>query len=183
MGWAVNGKENFLLNDPTWAKDFAPDGTLVQLNDTIYRKRYADTLETISRFGVDAFYTGAMADATIAAIQGTNGTMVLDDLKNYTVALRRPAQIDYKGFKITACSAPSGGTVALSVMKIVEGYDAFGEHHALNLSTHRIDEAMRFAYGEVSAINLPSTQHTTDLTRKSAFESRRSLLCCRLTEL
>lgn len=35
----------FLTEDPTWAIDFAPNGTRVQLNSIMTRKRYADTLE------------------------------------------------------------------------------------------------------------------------------------------
>ena len=78
--------------------------------------------------------------------------MTLEDLKNYTVAIRKPAQITYRDYKLTACSAPSSGTVALSVMKTIEGYDEIGEAATLNLSTHRLDEAIRFAYGEVSTL-------------------------------
>ena len=45
---------NFLSEDPNWALDFAPNGTLVGLGDIITRKRYADTLETIANEGPDA---------------------------------------------------------------------------------------------------------------------------------
>lgn len=151
---------DFLTYDPTWAIDFAPNGTRVKLNDTITRKRYADTLETIATYGADAFYTGAIANATITALQKANGTMTLQDLKNYTVAVRKPAQIEYRGFKLTSCSAPSSGVVALSVMKIVEGYGDFGEASLLNLSTHRLDEAIRFGYGMVSKFPAPLQQAT-----------------------
>ena len=121
----------------------------MKLNDTLTRKRYADTLETISQDGPDAFYTGPIANATIVALQGANGTMTLDDLKNYTVAIRKPAQISYRDFTLRSCSAPSSGEVALATLKIVEGYPDFGQEAALNLSTYRLNEAMRFAYGEV----------------------------------
>ena len=146
---AVAGQNNFLVEDPSFAIDFAPNGTLKGLNETITRKRYADTLETIAEHGPDAFYTGPIANATVQALKATNGTMTLEDLKNYKVATRKPAQITYRNYKLTACSAPSSGTVALSVMKTVEGYQDFGEASALNISTHRLDEAIKFAYGEV----------------------------------
>ena len=150
---AIAGGPNFLVDDPSFAIDFAPNGTLLGLNQTITRKRYADTLETIAERGPDAFYTGPIADATIAALQATNGTMTLADLKNYTVAIRKPSQIMYRDkYKLTSCSAPSSGTVALSVMKTVEGYSDFGQLSAINLSTHHLDEAIRFAYGEVSSL-------------------------------
>ena len=149
---AIASGPNFLVEDPSFAIDFAPNGTLLGLNETITRKRYADTLEAIAERGPDAFYTGPIANATINALQASGGTMTLDDLKNYRIAIRKPAQIDYRGFKLTACSAPSSGTVALSVMKTVEGYSDFGQAAAINLSTHRLDEAMRFAYGEVQKL-------------------------------
>ncbi|KAF2133940.1 gamma-glutamyltranspeptidase [Dothidotthia symphoricarpi CBS 119687] len=142
-----NATSNFFINDPQFAFDFAPKGRLLKLNETITRKRYADTLETIATEGPDAFYTGPIADATIRALQAANGTMVLDDLKNYTVAIRKPSTITYRDYKLTACSAPSGGEVALSVLKIMEGYSHVGDVSNLNLTTHRLDESMKFAYG------------------------------------
>jgi gamma-glutamyltranspeptidase/glutathione hydrolase len=141
-----NLTSNFLTNDLEFALDFAPKGRLVKLNETITRKRYANTLETIAQEGPDAFYTGPIAEATIRALQAKNGTMTLADLKNYTVAIRQPSTITYRDYKLTACSAPSGGEVALSVLKIMEGYDRVGDPSNVNLTTHRLDESMKFAY-------------------------------------
>ncbi|KAL8999133.1 MAG: hypothetical protein Q9169_001912 [Polycauliona sp. 2 TL-2023] len=152
---SATSRNNFLVDEPTWAIDFAPNGTRVGLGDTMTRRRYADTLETISKRGADAFYSGPIANATIQALQRANGTMTLDDLKNYTVAIRKPSSITYRDFKINACSSPSGGVVALSVLKKIEGYPDIGSPAALNISTHRLDEAMRFAYGERANLGDP----------------------------
>jgi gamma-glutamyltranspeptidase / glutathione hydrolase len=142
-------ENDFLTEDPTWAIDFAPNGTRLGLGDTITRKRYANTLEAIAEEGADAFYTGAMAEAMIATLLAANGTMTMEDLKNYTVEVREPMNIEYRGYNITSSGAPSSGTVVLSALKTLEGYEDFGSTK-LNLSTHRLDEAIRFAYGEVS---------------------------------
>ncbi|KAI0845730.1 gamma-glutamyltranspeptidase [Daldinia vernicosa] len=147
---------DFLKDDPAWAIDFAPKGYIVKLGETITRKRYADTLEVIANEGPDAFYTGAIANATITALQGKNGTMTLDDLKNYTVAIRKPSEIKYRGYKLTSISAPASGVVALSALKIVDGYEGFGDPAAVNLTTHRLDEAIKFAYGQRSELGDPS---------------------------
>ncbi|KAK7961575.1 Gamma-glutamyltransferase [Apiospora aurea] len=152
----VSGDGKFFTEDPSWAIDFAPHGYRVKLNETMTRKRYADTLEVIAKEGPDAFYRGAIAKATVAALQAANGTMTTDDLKNYTVALRKPSNITYRGYKLTACGAPAGGSVALSALKIVESYDGFGDDSQLNLTTHRLDEAIRFAYGERTSLGDPS---------------------------
>ncbi|KAI1179076.1 gamma-glutamyltransferase 1 [Nemania sp. FL0916] len=151
----VTPNGNFLTDDPTWAIDFAPNGYRVKLGETITRRRYADTLETIAHNGADAFYTGPIAQATIAALTKANGTMTLEDLKNYTVAIREPSVINYRGYKLTATSAPSGGVVALSALNTVNGYDEFGDPAAINLTTHRLDEAIRFAYGQRSELGDP----------------------------
>lgn len=120
MASATAGESNFLVDNPTWAIDFAPNGTLLGLGDTITRRRYADTLETIAQRGPDAFYTGPIAEATINTTQSNGGIMTTADLKNYTVAIRPPASISYRDYNIRSCSAPSSGTVAMSVMKIIE---------------------------------------------------------------
>jgi gamma-glutamyltranspeptidase / glutathione hydrolase len=155
MKSATTGQEDFLSTNPTWALDFAPNGTRVGLGDVITRKRYADTLETIANRGPDAFYTGPIAETMINALQLANGTMTLDDLKNYTVAIRKPAQIKYRGYKLTSCSAPSSGEVALATLKTVEGYSDFFKPGNVNLSTHRLDEAIRFAYGQRADLGDP----------------------------
>jgi gamma-glutamyltranspeptidase/glutathione hydrolase len=156
MKSATAGKVDFLVADPTWAVDFAPNGTRLGLGDIITRRRYADTLQTISEKGADAFYNGAIARTTIKALQAANGTMTLEDLKNYSVAIRPPSVIDYRGFKIHSGSAPSSGEVVLSTLKTVEGYSDFGFSSTVNLSTHRLVEAMRFAYGQRANLGDPS---------------------------
>jgi gamma-glutamyltranspeptidase/glutathione hydrolase len=96
--------------------------------------------------------------ATIEAVQTANaskGIMTLEDLKNYSVALQTPLSITYRDFKITSTSAPSSGEVVLSVMKAVEGYSTFGDAGFVNVSTQRLDEAIRFGYGQVSVTNIP----------------------------
>lgn len=80
--------------------------------------------------------------------------MTLEDLKNYSVIIREPISIDYRGYKLYATGAPSGGSVALSILKIIEGYD-MSNASLLALNTHRLDEAMRFSYGAHAELGDP----------------------------
>lgn len=161
-GWRVNedlvnymdsgvasAGRNFLVDDPQWARDFAPNGTRLALNDTIRRVRYAKTLQAIAVGGPDEFYEGPIAETMIASLRGTNGTMTLEDLKNYEVAVRNITQINYRGYKISSIGAPGGGPVALAALKILEQYGSV-EEVGINLTTHRLDESLKFAYGMVS---------------------------------
>lgn len=147
---------SFLVQDPSWAIDFAPNGTLVKRGDIMTRKRYADTLETIANYGADAFYNGAIANATITALRESNGIMALKDLHNYTIAKRDPASIMYRGHKLTGTNAPSSGVVALSALNTFGGYDSFADPNKVNISTHRLDEAVRFAYAQRTELGDPS---------------------------
>lgn len=149
MESAAAGIEDFFVHDPAWAIDFAPNGTRVSLNQTMTRKRYADTLETIAREGPDAFYTGQIAQDTIATLRSRNGTMTLEDLEQYKVAIRPHLGIEYRGFNIRSCSAPSGGPVVLSIMNILQTYKGIGKASQVNESTHLVDEAFKFSYGMV----------------------------------
>ena len=96
-----------------------------------------------------------MAEAMIRELQAHDGTMTMEDLKNYSAIVRDPAAIDYREYRLRSCSAPSSGTVAMSVMKISEGFESLGWQTDLNISTHRFDEAIRFGYGQRSELGDP----------------------------
>ncbi|KAI0852133.1 gamma-glutamyltranspeptidase [Daldinia vernicosa] len=150
---------NFLVEDPSWAQDFAPNGVMVKLGDIMTRERYARTLEQIAEHGADAFYTGPMAEATIKHIQKYNGTMTLEDLSNYEAIIREPISITYRGFKLFSSGVPSSGAVCLSTLKTMEGYDASDVVTDPNVTLHRFDESMRFAYGAHQALGDPAFVH------------------------
>ena len=156
-------KRDFLTSDPSWAMDFAPNGTLVGLGDMMTRKRYADTLQAIAEKGANAFYTGAIANSTIQAIQNTNGSMTMEDLADYAIVSRKPVEVDYRDYHVVGCGAPASGAVVQGILKTVEGFDGFGEEEMLNLSTHRLDEAIRFGYAGVFTLN--SLAYTANNTR------------------
>lgn len=181
MNASLSPGNMFLIDDPQWSVDFAPNGTLVGLNDILTRKRYANTLEKIAEHGADAFYVGEIANYTIAALQRANGTMTLEDLKNYKVSIRKPIRIDYRGYKVFATGAPSGGSVALSILKIIEGYN-MSDPDLQDLNFHRLDEAMRFSYGAHAELGDPDffdymedfEDHMLRSERASAIRSRLS---------
>lgn len=91
----------------------------------------------------------------IKAVQAANGTMTAKDLSEYNVVIRDAISIDYRGYKLYSTGAPSSGSVALSTLKTIEGYGT-PDTKLLNLSTHRLDEAIRFAYGAHSELGDPA---------------------------
>ncbi|KAL2160386.1 hypothetical protein VTH06DRAFT_1559 [Thermothelomyces fergusii] len=146
MKSAIEGSSNFLVDDPIWAEDFAPNGTLVQLGDIITRKRYADSLEKIANQGVDVFYKGEIAESMIDWIRHMNGTMTMQDLDEYRVDVKPPLNITYGDYRLFTTQVPSSGPVMLSILQTMQQYDP-ADLSDTNLTAHRLVEAMKFAYG------------------------------------
>ncbi|CAG8978646.1 hypothetical protein HYALB_00009462 [Hymenoscyphus albidus] len=155
MDAATHDGNDFFTEDPQWAIDFAPNGTRLGIGDILTRKRYANTLETIAKHGSKGFYEGDVAKYNVAALQAANGTMTLEDVKNYQISIRDPISIFYRGYKLTSCGAPSGGSVALSILKIIEGYN-LSNSEDWYLNTHRLNEAMRFSYAARAELGDPA---------------------------
>lgn len=151
---------HFLVDDPVWAQDFAPNGKLLALGDTITRKRYANTLEQIALHGADIFYNGTLTPHMIKAIQETNGTATLEDFASYEAIVRPPVKGTYRGRRLFATGAPSSGAVTLSILQTLDQYprpEAGTEADAnVNITTHRFDEAMRFGYGARTHLGDPA---------------------------
>jgi len=118
------------------------------------------TLEQIADYGSRSFYEGEIgmfftledsskltfpANYTIAALSKENGTMTLEDLKNYEVSIRKTVSINYRGYKVFSVGTPSSGAVALSMLKIIEGYN-MSDPERRDLDTHLLDEAMKYSY-------------------------------------
>lgn len=173
----------FLTTDPLWAEAYAPNGTLLKQGDTAYRKRYANTLETIALQGADAFYTGPIAENIVSTAQARGGIITLDDLKNYTALTRTPVNITYRDNRIFSTVAPSSGAVVLSALKVFEGWPATArvDDPAYDIVAHRLIQATRFGYGQRTWYGDPAfTTNVSTLEREfldeSTVEEVRSLI-------
>lgn len=148
------GEKSFLLEDPVWAEDFAPNGKLLEVGETITRKRLAKTLERVAREGAKVFYEGAIAEDMIQAVQATNGTMTMEDIEEYEISIREPLTIDYRGYRLTSTGAPSSGSVALSSLKIIEGFN-MSDPEIEDLNVHRFTESMKHSYAAHNELGDP----------------------------
>lgn len=113
-------------------------------------------MERIANEGSSAFYTGPIAESIINTIQATNGTMTLEDLRDYEVISRPVITTPYRGLELHGIGSPAGGAVSLNILKIMEQYDPAGWREDRGLTVHRFDEAMRFAYSARLNLGDPS---------------------------
>jgi gamma-glutamyltranspeptidase/glutathione hydrolase len=145
-----NGGDNFFVSNADWAKIFAPNGTMLGIGDTVLMEDYANLLESVAINGANAFYTGPIAAKIASQIQASGGILTTKDLEAYVVKASAPLEITYGAYKIKACHATSGGSIVLSTMNTFQQFAGRDERQNMNVSLHRLVEAMRFGYAMVS---------------------------------
>lgn len=111
------------------------------------------TLERIGHEKAEAFYSGDIAQATVAAVGEATipGDMTLADLRDYRAAQRDPVCFAYRGRRICGMGPPSsGGLTVAQALKLIEpfaqvqGSDTRMSANAL----HIIAEAEKLAYAD-----------------------------------
>jgi gamma-glutamyltranspeptidase/glutathione hydrolase/leukotriene-C4 hydrolase len=90
--------------------------------DIMKRPKYADTLEIIAQQGVDAFYTGILADKIVKEIQDHGGIITKEDLADYQVDFRDALSVNLND-SLTAFTtqAPSSGPLLTFILNILRG--------------------------------------------------------------
>jgi gamma-glutamyltranspeptidase/glutathione hydrolase len=124
-----------------------PDGTPLRPGDRLVQTELADTLQTISDGGADAFYKGRIPQAVEAAAKAHGGIITASDFAAYHITESEPLRCTYRGYVVVSAPPPSsGGTTMCEILNILEGYDmpALGFRSAQ--SVHLMTEAMRHAY-------------------------------------
>ncbi len=82
------------------------------------------TLKLIQKEGSDALYKGEIGKALVKEVQKRDGSMTMDDLKNYVVKEREPVKTTYRGYDVVSAAPPSsGGLTVQQILKLMEGYD------------------------------------------------------------
>lgn len=120
--------------------------------DVITNPDLAKSLQQIADGGKDVFYTGEMAEATIAEIEKFGGVMTLEDLANYEVAIREPVSATYRGYEIISCPPPSsGGTHLIEILNILENFDIGSMEVNSAEYCHVVSEAFKAAFADRAA--------------------------------
>jgi gamma-glutamyltranspeptidase/glutathione hydrolase len=142
------GTKRLLERYPDSKTTFLKEGGY-QWGDVFVQKNLAATLDILRKKGPRDFYEGDIAKRLDAFMKANNGTITLDDLRNYKVKERDVLRGTYKGYEIVTAPPPSSGGVAMiEMLNILEGVplkeSGFGSAKAL----HWVTEAMRRAFAD-----------------------------------
>ncbi len=125
LATSINNRGKF---DPDTKAIFYPNGVQKKQGDTYWNPDLVKTFRLISAEGPSVFYGGEIADAIVAAQHksydpGMGGVMVRDDLSSFSVDVRKPIGIDYRGYRVnTVGPSTAGGIVVLEMLKMVERF-------------------------------------------------------------
>ena len=128
------------------------EGLPKEEGDIITNPNFAKVLEKIVDEGVDAIYTGEIAQAIVDSIQAAGGVMTLDDLANYEVDVREPVKGTYRGYQIISSSIPSsGGSILIEILNILENFDVASMEINSTEYVHLFTEAYKLGYTDRAA--------------------------------
>ncbi len=137
-----------LDENPATAAYFYPEGKPLTVGHLLKNPEYAATLRQVTEEGIDAFYSGALAEAIAKAVQAApdGGALTVEDINNYEVIERNVICGDFRTMEICTTSPPSSGAAQILLAGI---YDHLT--HEQSSSEDRIAafvDAQRLAYAD-----------------------------------
>ena len=117
---ALSFKENKdkIMADPGLRGVFAPNGKLLQLNDTCYNPNLADTLEAIATNGPQVLYNGSIGEKFVEDMRNVGGVATMEDMRKYRIEVTKPMSANVMGYTILGMPPPSSGTVGISMVSL-----------------------------------------------------------------
>ncbi|CAL9184861.1 unnamed protein product [Musa hybrid cultivar] len=164
---AIKKKEDDILADHGLQELLAPNGKILQTNDTCYNPALAYTLEVISTEGPKAFYNGSIGEKFIEDVKNAGGIATMEDLSRYAVKVSEAMVANAMGYTILGMPPPSSGTLGMSlVLNILGSYESLDAVKGL-LGLHRLIEAFKHMFALRMNLGDPDfvkiNQYVTDM--------------------
>jgi gamma-glutamyltranspeptidase/glutathione hydrolase len=128
---------------------YLPDGSVLKEGHRVVQGDYAETLRTIARKGVSAFYDGAIGLALTEHMTNAGGIISQADLAECAPIQREPIRGEYRGHEIIGPPPPASSGLHISQMlNILEGFDLKGMGFGSVEATHLMLEAIKIAFAD-----------------------------------
>ncbi len=142
---------------PATAELFLPGGDAPAVGSVFRNRDLAHTYGLLAKHGVEAFYSGRLAEEMVSAVQdpvtdpGTDlpvppGYLELEDLAGYEALVREPTRVGYRGLDVYGMGpSSSGGSTVGEALNILETFDLAGMSDAEYLHHYLEASALAFA--------------------------------------
>lgn len=129
------------------------DGSAKAAGTWLVQPELAATLRAVASGGPQAFYTGDIAQAMVAAVAThptRPGRLALADLAGYQAKVREPVCATYRvAYRICGMPPPSsGGLTTLQTLGLLQAFDVSALAPSSADAVHLLSEAYRLAYAD-----------------------------------
>lgn len=164
-----------IKNDPKLRKMFFNETSqeFVRMGAWITPDRFlCETLRKIAERGGEDMYTGQLAEELADDLQDMGSILTKEDLAEYKVKWMDSIPIHLGNDTMYVAPPPSSGLLLGYIMKILSGYnftpDSISSINNTILTSHRIIEAYKWAYGKRTQIGDPAFNDMTQLIKDMA---------------
>lgn len=128
---------------------YLPCGSVLKPGHRVVQGDYAETLRTIARDGISAFYDGVIGAALTDHMVKSGGIVSQADLAECAPIQREPIRGQYRGHEIIGPPPPASSGLHISQMlQILEGFDLKGMGFGAVEATHLVLEAIKIAFAD-----------------------------------
>jgi gamma-glutamyltranspeptidase/glutathione hydrolase len=143
------GTAGYVSRNREAARVYLPAGRAPAVGEIFRNPDLADALDEISKGGRDAFYKGALAKRILDTSTKFGGTMVADDLSDFSAEWVDPISTDYRGWTVYEMPPNEQGIAALMMLNIVSGFPLGQWGHNSVATLHAMIEAKKLAYADM----------------------------------
>jgi gamma-glutamyltranspeptidase/glutathione hydrolase len=131
---------------------YQPDGSALPVGTVLKNPAYADVLQAVATGGADAFHTGPIAEAIVAASGNAPlnpGRMTMEDMRSYHAVKREAVCGIYRALRVCGMPPPSsGGVTVAQMLGILDRFDLPSMAPDSAEAAHLIAESGRLAFAD-----------------------------------
>src|SRR5262249_27469074 len=111
-----------LAADRAATQTYLPNGRAPRAGEIFTNRDLASALARIARDRRNGFYSGDVADAILSLSAAHDGTMTLDDLRQFEPEWVAPIQSTYRGWNVYELPPNTQGIAALMMLDLMEQF-------------------------------------------------------------
>lgn len=178
-GETYSENESLIEETENLRSTFFPEGRPPKEGEIFRNPDLADTYETLSRKGRDAFYEGVIADKIDAYMRRVGGYLRKEDFESHSSTWVDPVSTNYRGYDVFELPPNGQGIAALQMLNVLEGFDLASLGHNTADYLHVQTEAKKLAFADRARFYADPAFYDApveELISKPYADERRSLI-------
>ena len=138
-----------LASCPHMSALYLPGGSPLRAGHRVVQGDYAETLRTLAKEGIGAFYGGGIGSALADHMANVGGIVSQADLADCAPIDRQAIRGQYRGYEVIGPPPPaSSGLHINQMLQILEGFDLKAMGFGSVDATHLLLEALKIAFAD-----------------------------------